>query len=92
MKQAVTLRVPIDVDWDAGDRLQVYSDFGSGTIDTTKPLVVRGPDMFPGQQQARGVGVRPVGIGRVGDGKAARRRGGIGRSRLGVTPVTPALH
>lgn len=92
-KQAVTLRVPIHEDWDAGDRLQIYTNFGSGEVDTDKPLLRRPVEIFPGQQRSRGLGRQPVGIGRVGDFKAARPRRGLGTTRAGVTPVgtTPAV-
>lgn len=86
-KQAVTLRVPIDESWDAGASLQVFCDFGSGTIDTSKPLLRRPREVFAGQRAARGVGLQPVGIGRTGDFKASRPRGGLGRTRVGVTPL-----
>lgn len=87
MKQTVMLRVPIDDDWDAGVRLQVYTDFGTGTIDTDSPLLQRGLDLFPGKHRARGVGTQPVGVGRLGDHKAARPRAGIRHAIVGQTAV-----
>lgn len=86
-KQTVTLRVLVDDAWDANDRLEVYTDNGTGTIDTTTPLLVRQGGVFPGRHPARGVGRQPVGRGRVGTGKAALSSGGIGRTRVGKTPV-----
>jgi len=88
--QTITLRVAVDEDWDAGDGVQVYSDFGGGEVDTDRPLLAAPFDLFPGQQRARGVGVQPVGLGRVGDGKARRPRTGIGQAIVGVTPVGTA--
>ncbi len=90
MRQAIRFKVPVDEGWDAGDRLQVFTDGGTGAIDLTKPLLVRGHDVFPGRDRLGGVGRRPVGVGRVGDSRAARPRGGIGRTRVGVTPVGTA--
>ena len=86
-QQTITVRVPVNDAWDASDRLQVYTDFGSGTIDLTKPLLSRQSGLFTGQHPARGVGRQPVGRGRVGSGKASRARGGVGRTRVGRTPV-----
>lgn len=90
MKQTVILRVPIEDDWDAGARLEVFTDFGHGSVDYTRPLLQRGLDLFPGQHGGRGVGVQPVGVGRVGDHKAARPAVGIGSSIVGITPVGTA--
>jgi hypothetical protein len=46
-KIRVTLTVEIDEAWRASDRLQVYTDFGDGSIDTTKPLLSRSLETFP---------------------------------------------
>lgn len=85
--QTVTLRVPIESSWDGGTRLQVYCDKGTGTVDPTKPLLARPVAVFPGQHAAVGLGRQPVGRGRVGDSKPARKRRGLGRTRVGITPV-----
>lgn len=90
MKQTVTLRVPIDDAWDAGDRVQVYTDFGSGTIDTGKPLVVRGFDIFPGQIASRGIGGQPIGVGQAGSMRASRPHDGVGAGIVGITPAGAA--
>ena len=87
MKQAITLRVPIHADWDAGDRVQVFTDFGTGTVDLTKPLLARPVDVFPGRHRARGLGFQPVGRGRVKGGRASRPHRGIRTTRVGRTPV-----
>ncbi len=90
MKQTVTLRVPIDDAWDGGDRIQVYTDFGSGTVDTTRPLTARGFDVFPGQISSRGIGKHPAGAGQAGSMKASRPHDGIGSAITGVTPTGTA--
>lgn len=87
MKQAITLRVPIHEDWDAGDRVQVFTDFGTGTVNLTKPLLPRPVSVFPGKHRARGLGSQPVGSGRVKDGRASRPHRGIRTTRVGRTPV-----
>lgn len=86
-KQPIQLRVPISADWDAGDRLEVFTDFGTGSLDMDTPLLSRAANPFPGEQPAKPVGLRTVGKGRVGDSRAGRARTGIGQSRVGVTPV-----
>ena len=45
--QRVVLRVPIESDWRAGDQLQVFTDWGDGSIDTSKPLLTRAVRIFP---------------------------------------------
>lgn len=89
-KQSVTLAVPYDDAWDAGDRLQVFTDFGSGTIDVSKPLLSRAVEIFPRQFPSRPLGLQPLGVGRAGDGKAGRPPGKAGRTILGVTPLGTA--
>jgi len=42
----VELRIPIPEGADAGDGLQVYSDFGDGTIDLARPLLARPAALF----------------------------------------------
>ena len=85
-KQTVTLRVPVDDDWDAEDRVQVYTDFGSGMIDMTRPLLSRQRDVFPGQHHARGFGEQPFGVGRFSDFKAERPVSGFEQTPFGVAP------
>ena len=89
-RQSVTLAVPYDDAWDAGDRLQVFTDFGSGTIDVSQPLLARAVEIFPRQFPARGLGQQPLGVGQAGNGKAARPPGKAGRTILGVTPLGTA--
>lgn len=89
-RQTVVLRVPIDDAWDAGDRIQLYTDRGTGTVDTTDPLLVRPQEIFPGEIAARGYGVHPYGVGRAGDFKASRPSCGIETGVYGVTPYGTA--
>lgn len=86
-KQSVTLRVPIASGWDGRTRLQVYTNFGSGAVDTSKPLLPRPMEVFPGQPVSRGFGARRFGLGRFGDGKPGRGGTAVfGRQRFGKTP------
>lgn len=85
-KQAVTLRVDVDDAWDAGDRLQVYTDRGSGAIDLTRPLLSRPCDLFPGQHPAKTFGEQPFGTGRFGDFKASRTPTGFEQTPFGIAP------
>jgi len=43
----VTLRVPVQAGWRASDRLQVFSDVGSGSLDADNPLLTCPLAMFP---------------------------------------------
>jgi hypothetical protein len=45
--QRVVLWVPIESGWRAGDVLQVFTDWGTGTIDETEPLLTRPVRIFP---------------------------------------------
>jgi len=65
MKHPVVLRIPYPSDADGGDAVQVYSDFGSGTIDTTRPLLPVPVPLFPGRT-TRFSGLRSVRLGRTG--------------------------
>ena len=86
-KQLVTVRVPVPAGFDGGDLIQVYTDWGGGSIDTSKPLLARPYDPFGGAERARSIGRQPVGRGKVGGRLPARKRRGVGRGRLGVTAV-----
>lgn len=46
-KLRVRLRVQLDDAWRAQDRLQVYTDWGDGTVDAAKPLLSRSIRSFP---------------------------------------------
>ena len=85
MKTAVTIKVPIDPDWDGETRLQVYTDRGGGTVDTTDPLLPRPVEVFPGALRAKGFGRFPLGRGRFGSNKPAYpRNGGFFDQRFGT--------
>ena len=90
-KQTVLLTVAIDDSWDAGDRLQVFTDFGDGSIDLTRPLLKRTFDVFPGQQPAQAYGRQPYALGRHGDNLASRPPSGIAGTIYGTTPHGGAL-
>lgn len=89
MRQSVTLRIPVQEGWDGGDRLQVFCDFGTGTLDTTRPLLPEPIEVFPLRAAAMGVGLQSVGATRA-DLRAPRRPGTIGQGVVGVTPVGEA--
>ena len=84
MKQPITLQVPIEDDWDAGTRLQVYSNGGSGAIDTAAPLLPRAKDVFPKALSAAGYGNQVYGVGEYGRNLPDRRaNGGYGDQQFG---------
>ncbi len=77
MKTAVKLRVPYPDDADAGDALQAYSDFGTGTIDTGRPLLKAPAALFSGAvQRFEGHGGEVYGESTYGDGLAQPIAGG----------------
>jgi len=79
MKTEVTLKVPIDESWGAGIRLQVFSNGGSGDVDTDTPLLPRAKNVFPGALEARGYGIHPYCGGRYGTNLPSRlQNGGYG--------------
>ena len=85
--QRVTLRVPIPGGWDAGGRVQVYTDSGSGTVDTSKPLLARAVEVFPGAVASRGFGITAFGSAQFGDNKPSRPHVAVfGRELFGKTP------
>ena len=87
MKTAVTIKVPVDVDWDGGTRLQVYTDRGSGTVDTNDPLLPRAVEVFPGQLVSAGYGQQTYGEGAYGfNTPAPPRTGGFGEQVYGDGP------
>lgn len=46
-KMIVDLRIIADPTWRAQDRVQVFADWGTGTIDTTRPLLAAPMRLFP---------------------------------------------
>lgn len=88
MRTTVKLRVPYPDTADAGDGLQVFTDAGSGTVDTTKPLLQRRAELFPkGLRRFGGLGTETLGEAMPGNGAARRPQPpGLGSEVLGVTP------
>ena len=87
-KTAVKLRVPYPDQADAGDALQIYTDFGSGTVDTGKPLLATPLQLFPGRKKRfEGIGTEVIGVNAVGGLASPPLRSGIGNEIIGQTPV-----
>lgn len=72
----VTLRVNVDATWLHGTRVQVYTDWGTGTIDTSKPLLNRPLDPYARKPRPGGLGANR--LGEVPLGAAAAYLGGDG--------------
>lgn len=82
--------MPVDATWEAGTRIQVYEDRGTGTVDYTRPLLGRPLEVFPGQVAATVLLARRVSDGTLGDGRPLRRQGGLGeRSSAGGLALIP---
>lgn len=81
---AVQVRVKLDPTWRVGDKVQVYTNFGSGEIDTDHPLLPEPIEMFPGDEPDLGLGQGEMGAGRLGDvGPPSHHTGGLGDLPLG---------
>lgn len=70
----VDLRVELIPAWRASDRAQIYTDFGSGTIDTDNPLLKTPAALFPDDPRDRvanaGYGEEPYGRAPYGHERA----------------------
>lgn len=81
---AVQLRVKLDSTWRVGDRLQVYTNFGSGAIDTDNPLLPEPVEILPGVERFAGLGGGHLGSGALGESRAPTlHTGGLGNMPLG---------
>lgn len=88
MRTTVKLRMPYPDGADAGDRVQVFTDFGSGTIDLTRPLLKHPKAIFRGaRKRFAGHGSESYGESSYGTGRQAPEPGpGHGAEVYGVTP------
>jgi len=88
MRTTVKIRVPIPEGADAGDRLQVFGDFGSGTIDLNRPLLARPVAVFRGaRKRFGGHGTEVYGESVHATGRQGLDPGpGHGSEIYGVTP------
>lgn len=93
MRTTLKLRVPYPAPADAGDALQIYTDRGTGTVDTTKGLLQAPAGLFPGVLQRFG------GFGSEVFGESDAETGfalppaplGFGSETFGDTPFGDAL-
>lgn len=85
---AVQLRVKLADTWEVGDKVQVYTDYGTGTVDTDNPLLPEPIEMFPGDEPERGLGEGALGEGSLGGvGPPLHYPGGLGETPLGEVPL-----
>ena len=75
MKQRVSLAIEVDATWRTGTRLQLYTDWGTGTIDATQPLLARAAEVWPGYGPSGGFAVDRFGERGFFDGLPPIRRG-----------------
>lgn len=59
--QLIDVRVEVDPDWTFGTRLQIYADFGDGSVDATRALLPKTFDPYVGKQDPGGYGTVPYG-------------------------------
>ncbi|MEK6677002.1 MAG: hypothetical protein AABZ47_15290 [Planctomycetota bacterium] len=87
MRETIALRTIIPEAWSGGTGIQVYTDFGSGTVDLNRPLL---PTPYrvvdDGGRRRSGFGHVPFGRGKFGHGTGGRPRKGFGHTRFGHTP------
>jgi len=83
----VKVRVRIADGWRVGDKLQIYTDWGSGTIDTDRPLLPQAMEIFPGQIKPEGMGTGAMGRGSISGKPSPPYHGGLGHTPLGVGPL-----
>ena len=87
----VDLWIKVEDDWRAADTIQVYTDFGSGTIDEDKPLLAVRAAIFPEDFRDRvwsgGYGDNPSGEVPYGEaGATASYDEGYGADPYGDVP------
>ena len=82
------VKIPIHASWKPGDTLQLYTDEGDGSVDTTKPLLATPVPVFPNQERVLGYGAGPYGAGPYGDdtGQPQGGAGGYGDVPYGDGP------
>ena len=86
-RQLVRILIPVAPEWAGGERLQVYTDFGDGSIDLTRPLLADPVEVVPGGLEPGGYGVDAYGDAPYGHGGAeATAGGGYGLSPYGDAP------
>lgn len=66
-RQRVTLSVAVPDEWDGGTTLQAFCDFGTGSIDYSRPLLARRVEVFPGRTRAAGYADAAYGDDGYGD-------------------------
>ena len=93
MRTTLKLRVPYPSPADAGDAVQLYTDRGTGTVDTTKPLLQAPAELFPaGLRRFDGFGSEVFGESVPETGFALPPAPlGFGSEIFGETPFGDAL-
>lgn len=87
----IILRVDIDPAWREGTTLQVYTNEGSGAVDTGSPLLAKRFEVFPGQPAHKGVGEDPTDLVGVRPGPILPRTAEFGDEVIGVTPLADGV-
>lgn len=88
MLMLVNIRVPIQASWKPGDTLQLYTDEGDGSVDTSQALLSSPVPVFPNQDRALGYGAHAYGVNPYGDdtGNDGNVSGGYGDAPYGDHP------
>jgi len=84
-KVEINLQLQVHSTWRSADRVQVYTDSGTGTVDADSPLLPVARPLFPFDPLDRvaegGYGVSPYGVAGYGGGPV-----GCGQSGYGIAP------
>lgn len=85
--QQVLLTIDLPDEWDGGTTLQVFTDFGSGTVDFASPLLARRAQVYPGRRRAAGYADAAWGDDSYGDfGAPLPPEEGFGEAEYGDAP------
>jgi hypothetical protein len=84
----VALTIELDAAWAAAGAVQVFTNQGSGDVDTSKPLLGRARPIRKLVTEPRGLGRDPLGGGALGGGATGRAdKLGLGEIPLGRGPL-----
>lgn len=89
-RMTVSLHIEVDPAWRTSDRLQIYTDKGTGTVDTAVELLTEPVAIFPDDArdlvEHAGYGEDPYGETPYGGEEVAAPDGGYGEAPYGEVP------
>lgn len=83
---SLAFQIEVDTSWEADYTVQIFTDFGDGSIDESTPLFEQALALFPGVAFPGGYGETPYGDGPYGgEGAVFANTGGYGDGPYGET-------